>query len=105
MHRPYYKTQELIFNRKAGVEFVSKIEDTVNHIEMKPYKSSSGKSSGVTAYHLGSDYIIVQFNSKEIYKYSYKTATKKAVDVMKKLALSSAGLSTYISQNDPGYER
>ena len=71
---------------------------------MRPYKSKSGKSSGVTGYIPGKDYIIVQFNYDASYKYSYKSAGRDAVETMKKLASAMQGLSTYISQHNPGYE-
>ena len=69
------------------------------------YSSKSGKSSGVTGYELREDAITVEFNHTEYYVYSYKSAGKRAVEAMKKLALASAGLSTYISREKPGYER
>ena len=70
---------------------------------MTPYKSKSGKSSGVTAFDIGEDYIRVQFNFIETYTYSYKTAGEKAVEKMKALAQAQKGLSTYISRNQPAY--
>jgi hypothetical protein len=71
---------------------------------MRPYKSKSGKSSGVTGYISGKDHIIVQFNYSSNYKYSYKSAGRDVVETMKKLASAMQGLSTYISQHNPGYE-
>ena len=70
---------------------------------MTPYSSVSGKESGVTAYEIGGDFIIVRFYSVD-YKYSYSSCGQSATEIMKKLALASNGLSTYISQNDPDYE-
>jgi hypothetical protein len=72
---------------------------------MTPYTSKSGKTSGVTAYSLGDDFIIVQFDSYKRYKYSHRTAGKPVVDTMKDLALASEGLSTFIAQNEPGFEQ
>ena len=43
---------------------------------MTTYKSTSGKQSGVTAYEIGSDYIIVWFYSKQ-YKYTYQITTQE----------------------------
>ena len=71
---------------------------------MTPYKSKSGKHAGVTAYQTGKDYIRVQFNHTDVYTYSYASAGKAAVEIMKQLALRSQGLSTYISRYQPGYE-
>ncbi len=70
---------------------------------MTPYSSKTGKKSGVTAYSIGDNYIIVEFDSYQ-YKYSYKSCGSEAIEEMKKLALASSGLSTFISQNNPAYE-
>ena len=71
---------------------------------MKPYHSSSGKESGVIAYEIGEDFIDVQFRTKEKYRYSYKSAGEAAIEKMKELAKAGKGLSTFISQERPGYE-
>ena len=70
---------------------------------MTPYASKSGKASGATAYEIGDDFIIVRFHSVE-YKYSYNSCGQSATETMKRLALASNGLSTFISQNNPRYE-
>lgn len=70
---------------------------------MTPYTSTSGKKSGVLAYEIGKDFILVQFQAAT-YKYSYKSCGQSATDTMKRLALASKGLSTFIAQNDPDYE-
>jgi len=70
---------------------------------MTPYKSRSGKQSGVTAFQIGDDYIIVQFNHSENYKYTYDSAGSSTIEKMKSLALVQQGLSTFISQNKPQY--
>jgi hypothetical protein len=71
---------------------------------MKPYLSRSGKKSGVIAYETGADYIVVEFAASR-YKYSYSSCGREAVETMKKLALASKGLSSFISRNDPAYEQ
>lgn len=70
---------------------------------MTPYSSTSKKKSGVSAYEIGDDFIIVQFYTSE-YKYSYSSCGRTAIETMKGLALASNGLSTFISQNKPDYE-
>ena len=70
---------------------------------MVPYHSKSGKKSGVSAYKIEKDFIMVWFEST-CYKYTYTTAGKTAVENMKQFALSSEGLSSFISRNKPGYE-
>ncbi len=70
---------------------------------MTPYKSKSGKTSGVTAFKIGEDYILVQFSSGQLYKYTYVSAGRPAVDEMKARAMVQQGLSTFISQHNPRY--
>jgi hypothetical protein len=72
---------------------------------MVKYSSKSGKGSGVTGFKISKDSITVEFNHTEYYTYSYKSAGRLAVAMMKRLALSSRGLSTYISREKPAYER
>lgn len=71
---------------------------------MTPYSSKSGKKSGVTAYRSGIDFIAVQFNGKEVYTYTYRSAGSTAIEAMKKLASAQKGLSTYIAQHNPAFE-
>ena len=71
---------------------------------MTAYNSSSGKKSGVTGYKIGEGFIIIQFNNSKNYTYSYRSAGKTIIEKMKKLALDSKGLSTFISENNPEFE-
>ena len=71
---------------------------------MTAYRSTSGKLSGVTAYEINSTSIIVEFKGKTKYLYSYSSAGRSAVEEMKRLALNSNGLSTYIAKNKPLHE-
>jgi predicted lipoprotein with Yx(FWY)xxD motif len=71
---------------------------------MTTYKSTSGKQSGVTAYEINENSILVEFRGGTKYLYSNSSAGKSAVEEMKQLALNSNGLSTYIAQNKPDYE-
>ncbi|MCW3092842.1 MAG: hypothetical protein JWP81_3911 [Ferruginibacter sp.] len=70
---------------------------------MTPYKSKSGKKSGVTGFQIGEDYIIVQFDDARKYKYSYDTEKKSTIEKMKSLAMAQKGLSTFISRNNPEF--
>jgi hypothetical protein len=72
---------------------------------MKTYKSKSGKKSGVIGYEIGNDFIKVKFSNRTQYLYSYLSAGISAVEIMKKLAVYSEGLSTFISQNKPSFEK
>lgn len=71
---------------------------------MTRYVSGSGKQSGVIAYEIGFTFILVQFTNGKIYKYTYDTAGTGAVNEMKLLAEEQEGLSTFIAQNNPGFE-
>jgi len=64
---------------------------------MTRYKNLS-TDSGVTAYEIRDDSIIVEFKSGDKYLYSYDTPGKDAVEAMKVLASKGIGLSTYISK-------
>lgn len=64
---------------------------------MERYRNSSG-SSGVSAYEIGSDYIIVKFSgTARTYKYSYRKAGQNHVENLKRLAKSGSGLNSYIN--------
>jgi hypothetical protein len=70
---------------------------------MEPYKNRDG-NSGVLAYEIRPDAIRVWF-AAAAYEYTYGSAGRDAVEMMKKLAIAGRGLSTYISQEDPPYAR
>jgi hypothetical protein len=72
---------------------------------MEPYKSKSGKDSGVVGYELGNDYIIVEFKTGDVYKYTYESAGIEIIEEMKRRAKANNGLSTFISQDDPPYKK
>lgn len=55
-------------------------------------------------YSVGADFIMIRFAGGEVYKYSYESAGEQQVEQMKALAEKQKGLSTYISQYQPGYE-
>jgi len=63
---------------------------------MMPYGNIAG-NSGVMAYEIAVDRISVQFIDGKVYVYTYASAGKKAIERMKRLALSGRGLSTFIS--------
>lgn len=68
-------------------------------ITMEKYKNRSG-DSGVYAYTIGADYIIVQFRTSATpYTYSYARAGARHVEAMKKLARAGKGLSSYITRH------
>ncbi len=64
---------------------------------MERYRNSSG-SSGVSAYEIGSDYILVKFSgTARTYRYSYRKAGQNHVENLKRLAQSGSGLNSYIN--------
>ena len=63
---------------------------------MKPYKNKSG-NSGVVAYEAGDDFMIIQFATGAIYKYSDSITGKRNIRKMKTLAALGKGLSTFIA--------
>lgn len=64
---------------------------------MELYRNLS-EDSGVTAYEIHDEYIIIQFIGGERYLYDYRKPGKQNVEKMKILAHAGKGLSTYISQ-------
>lgn len=62
---------------------------------MKKY-SNNGGDSGVSAYEIKNDGIIVQFSTGAKYLYTYTSAGTSNIEEMKKLALSGEGLNSYI---------
>ena len=65
---------------------------------MERYRNSGG-DSGVSAYEIGSDYIIVKFSgTARTYRYSYRKAGQNHVENLKRLAKSGSGLNSYINR-------
>lgn len=65
---------------------------------MKPYRRLAGES-GVLAYELAPDAIMVKFVDGHVYTYTYAVTGQHEVERMKTLAGEGRGLSTYISQH------
>ncbi len=64
-------------------------------MSMVRYKNLGGNSN-VHFYEIGSDYVMVQFSTGRPYKYSYRSAGRDKVEIMKKLAVQGQGLNSYI---------
>lgn len=71
---------------------------------MQPYKHSENKESGVVAFKIQENSILVQFRKGDTYLYTYSSAGSAAIEQMKTLAEAGKGLSTYISKNNPPYQ-
>ena len=56
------------------------------------------RDSGIKAYQIGADYILVKFDSFKTYKYSYKKTGQFKVEKMKILALRGKGLYSFINR-------
>jgi len=56
------------------------------------------RASGVKAYQIGIDYILVKFDSFKTYKYSYNKAGQLKVEKMKMLAVRGKGLNSFINK-------
>jgi hypothetical protein len=65
---------------------------------MTPYGNSNA-NSGVAAYEILNDAIIVEFRHGGIYLYDYETTGSEHVEEMKVLALEGRGLATYINKH------
>lgn len=65
---------------------------------MHAYRNLEGHS-GVEAFEIGSDSIIVKFrdSNSPYYRYTYASTGKNRVNIMKRLAMHGRGLSTFIS--------
>jgi hypothetical protein len=64
---------------------------------MQPYRNVAG-DSGIAAYEIRRDGILVQFVNGGIYLYDDSAPGRAHVEEMKRLARSGRGLSTYISR-------
>lgn len=77
---------------------------------MTDYKNLS-EQSNVSRYQIGSDFIIVEFQTINndgcnTYKYTYKSAGKNNIEEMKKLATAGKGLNSFINKyTRKDYER
>jgi len=60
------------------------------------YKNTFGYS-GVRAYEIGEDFIRVEFNTNDVYVYTYESAGWANIEQMKFLANWGRGLNTFIN--------
>lgn len=64
---------------------------------MRPYRAVDHES-GVVAYELQPQAILVEFRNGSRYRYTYESTGADQVERMKRLAASGTGLATFISQ-------
>lgn len=62
--------------------------------------------SGILAYEIGGDYIVIQFRTGRYtsYKYTYGSAGSHHISEMIRLAQHGDGLNEYVVENKVGYE-
>lgn len=65
---------------------------------MTPY-ANSNSSSGIVAYAIEREAIVIEFRHGGRYRYDYETTGREHVEEMKVLALEGRGLATYINKN------
>jgi len=72
---------------------------------MQHYRDSDNDSN-ITAFEIGDDFIVVQFESGKynFYKYTYFSAGSNDIEEMKRLANCGDGLNSFISKYKPGFE-
>jgi hypothetical protein len=69
---------------------------------MHPYRNLAG-NSGVAAYEILRDGIVVRFNNGATYLYDDRAPGHAQVEDMKRLAVAGRGLSSYISRHGAKY--
>jgi hypothetical protein len=67
-------------------------------LHMHRYRNTSGES-GVTAYEIDKDSIIIQFTGGDRYLYTERSAGAENIAKMQELAREGRGLSTFVSQH------
>lgn len=65
---------------------------------MIPYRHTSG-DTGIKAYEIIDDGIIIKFKDDRTYRYTYKSAGRLCIEIMKGHAKKGVGLTTYINQH------
>jgi hypothetical protein len=71
---------------------------------MRDYQNLAG-NSGIQAYEIRRNAIVIRFNGGATYLYDYDTPGRIHVDEMKRLAIGGRGLSTYIARFGGEYAR
>ena len=71
--------------------------------KLKTVAKGASKKTSVRHYTLSRDRIIIEFRQGKTYTYSYESAGEDAVEQMRSLARSGAGLNRFINAYRPGY--
>ena len=68
------------------------------HGKLRPYTGRT-HASGVSAYAIGRDFIILEFRDEHAYLYTSRQPGRRHVAALKRLAPLGRGLATYINQH------
>ncbi len=71
---------------------------------METYNSGNVNGTGVTAFEIGEDFIILIFRHRYKYKYTYNSCGSDHIEKMKQLARHQNGLNTYKNKHNPQYD-
>lgn len=63
------------------------------------YYINRNGNSGVRAYEIGDNFIIVHFSNLAVYEYNYQVTGIENVEQMKQLAINGEGLNSFINRN------
>ena len=75
----------------------SRMSTSTHVLDLTPYRNRDG-NSGVSAYQLLDDGIIVRFSEDGTYRYGPDRPGRHHVGQMKSLAMAGRGLATYINR-------
>jgi len=75
---------------------------------MTPYDNGITNAKGIMAFKIGDDFIILKFRGFlgliYTHTYTYISAGKETVESMKRRALSSHGLNSFLTQYEPKFK-
>ena len=101
LHRHTYEEQEGGLNfelrKENNLMKSTAFEGFPTHFHLKPYEGS--EVTGVNAFDIGENYIIVEFKDGRIYLYNQLYPGKEHLEKMKNKAVKGDKLGTYINQN------
>lgn len=88
----------IFFIKQSYTKLYSEWLILIIFVDMKKYHGHN-RDSGIDAYEIGDDSIILRFKNGTEYLYTYLKPGKAHVDEMKKRAASGDGLNTYLNQH------
>lgn len=88
-------TNPVIYCNLQNAEVILFSKQKLQH--MTHYKNSTGRS-GVSAFIITTDSILVRFKDGGLYEYTYLSAGSSNVEHMKALAVQGSGLNSFINR-------